>query len=284
MKSLSRLFVSIVLVYFGSLTLGVADEENNLRIKGYLQMAYDKKMDIDRQQPPKCSSGVKAIARMQNRSKLGTKEGISDAVAIASEYIDSSPTTWESDFLRLGLALNYAALGDSESAAKSAEDALARNDFKRLQVYPDAALQWLRESIGNENFSRSCQDSMHQVAASYYMDFAESPEHDTARRHIEAIGHSKLRDSLLKQLSYRKSGSETDVEGDLNGSSMPSSRTRPLNANGDPQGVRNSDHAKPSEKNEEADSSQWLNAVALILAATAAGLLVIKWRKPRMGR
>jgi hypothetical protein len=292
MKSLSRLFVSVVLVYFGSLTLGLADEENNLRIKGYLQMAYDKKVDIDSQQTPECSSGVKAIARMQNRSKLGTKEGILDAVAIASEYIESSPTTWESDFLRLSLALNNAALGDSESAAKSAEAALARNDFKRLQVYPDTALQWLRENFGNENFSQSCQDYMHQVAVSYYMDFAESPEYGTARRHIDSIENSKLRNSLLKQLNYRKLGNETYLEADSHGSSPLSSRTRTLNGNGSPQELRNSDHAKPSivpskpsRQDDEADlSRRRLTAGALILAATAAGLLVLKWQKQRMGR
>lgn len=217
MNSLSCLFVSVVFVYFGSLALGLADEENNLRIKGYLQMAYDKKVDIDSRETPECSSGVKAIARMQNRSKLGTKEGISDAVATASEYIDSLPTTWESDFLRLSLALNYAALGDFRSAAKSAEAALAKNDFKRLQTYPDPALEWLRENFGKENFSQSCQDHMHQVAVSYYMDFAESPEHEVAHRHIESIENSKLRDSLLKQLSFRKLGNENHLEDDSNG-------------------------------------------------------------------
>lgn len=208
MKLLAHIIFCIFFVLFVGAINGNADEVNDLKVNGYLQMAYDKKSDIAREKLPQCSVGVEAIARAQNRAKLGTNEGISDALSIASKHIESSPSTWESDFLRLSLALNHAALGDFKSAVQSAEAALAKNDFNRLQVGSDPALHWLRENFGAENFSRSCQDHMHRVAAAYYMDHTNPPQIDSARLHIGLIANEKIRESVLKQLSYR----ESDIE------------------------------------------------------------------------
>jgi hypothetical protein len=216
MKFLSYSLLSAILVLFGSVIQGYADEVDNQKIRGYLQMAYDKNVDISIEQLPICSSGVEAIARAQNRAKLGTNEGIADALVIATKYIELSPSTWESDFLRLSLALNHAAIGDFKSAAESAEAALAKNDFGRLQVDSDAALEWLRGNFGKENFSRSCQDHMHRVAAAYYMDHVNPPQYDFARRHIELIGNTKIREIILNQLSSREPDNKDSIRNESN--------------------------------------------------------------------
>lgn len=152
MKKVKNSFVLLCITCGACPISAHGDEVNDLKIRGYLQLAYDKGTSIESHEPPNCSFGVSVIAKAQNRAKVGTKEGINDALTLATNYIQSSPTTWESDFLRLSLALNYAASGDSRSAAEAAEQALAKIDFKRLQNNPDVALQWLREKFGKEKF------------------------------------------------------------------------------------------------------------------------------------
>jgi len=178
-------------------------DDNDLLVRGYLEMAYEQNSSIEGKQTPDCSEGVRAIANAQQSAKDGSKEGIERALSISQKYVESSPPSWESDILKIGIALNGAALGDFERGAFAAERALKEVDFDRLQSGNDNALVWLREKFAGERFAQSSKDYMHRLAAAYYMDYSMPKIYDSARSHLELISDAKTREALLAQLDYR---------------------------------------------------------------------------------